>query len=303
MDVGDLKVFAAVAEAGVVTRAAVQLNTVQSNVTARLHALEEELGVALFHRHSRGMSLTSAGVQLQRYAARILALVDEAKSAVSDTGEPRGVLRLGSMETTAAIRMPTLLVRYAEQFPLVDLNLQTGVTEQLIQDVLDRKLDGAFVAGPVVQGELESILAFEEEMTVATSINAGSLDRLISTCPEMKILVFRQGCVYRKKLETFLRDRGAAKIKVLEFGTLEGILGCVAAGVGITMLPVSVVNSGAGLASHVLPKDEALIQTVFVSRTASHADASLVRFRELVEENASRDVRPKSKATRLKAVK
>lgn len=156
-----------------------------------------------------------------------------------DTGEPRGVLRLGSMETTAAIRMPTLSVRYAEQFPLVDLNLQTGTTEQLIQDVLDRKLDGAFVAGPVVDGELESIVAFEEEMIVATSLNAGSLDRLISACPEIKILVFREGCVYRKKLEMFLRERGAARIEVLEFGTLEGIVGCVAAGAGITMLPVS----------------------------------------------------------------
>jgi Bacterial regulatory helix-turn-helix protein, lysR family len=103
MGVRDLKVFAAVAETGVVTRAAVPLNTVQSNVTARLHALEEELGVARFHRHGRCMSLTSAGIHLQAYAARILALVDEAKSAVAGTGEPRDVFRLGSMETTAAI--------------------------------------------------------------------------------------------------------------------------------------------------------------------------------------------------------
>jgi LysR family transcriptional regulator, cell division regulator len=303
MDVRDLKVFAAVAETGVVTRAAVQLNTVQSNVTARLQALEEELGVALFHRHSRGMSLTSAGIHLQDYATRILALVDEAKSAVSDTGEPRGFLRLGSMETTAAIRTPALLIRYAEQFPLVDMNLHTGTTDQLVQDVLDRKLDGAFVAGPVLHRELESIVAFQEEMTVATSINAGPLEDLISSLSEIKILVFRQGCVYRKKLETFLRDRGAAKIKVLEFGTLEGILGCVAAGVGITMLPVSVVSSGVGLAYHALPQEEALIQTVFVSRAASYAQPSLVRFRQLVEENASRDVRKKPKAPRLKAVK
>jgi hypothetical protein len=69
------------------------------------------------------------------------------------------------------------------------------------------------------------------------------------------------------------------------------------------MLPVSVVSSGVGLAYHVLPQEEALIQTVFVSRAASYAYPSLVRFRQLVEENASRDVRKKPKAPRLKAVK
>jgi hypothetical protein len=63
------------------------------------------------------------------------------------------------------------------------------------------------------------------------------------------------------------------------------------------------VSSGVGLAYHVLPKEEALIQTVFVSRAASYAHPSLVRFRQLVEENASRDVRKKSKTPRLKAVK
>jgi hypothetical protein len=102
--------FAAVAEAGVVTRAAAQLKTVQLNVTARLHALERDLGVPLFNRHSRGMSLTAAaGMHLQPYATKILALLDEARNAVSDSGEPKGILRLGSTETTAAVRMPSCI--------------------------------------------------------------------------------------------------------------------------------------------------------------------------------------------------
>jgi LysR family transcriptional regulator, cell division regulator len=199
-----------------------------------------------------------------------------------DTGEPRGVLRLGSMETTAAIRMPTLLVRYTDQFPLVDLNLQTGTTEQLIQDVRDRKLDGAFVAGPVVDGELESIVAFEEEMIVATSLNAGSLDRLISACPEIKILVFREGCVYRKKLEMFLRERGADRGARVRHARRDS--GLCFSRRGHHDAAGLVGSSGVSLATHVLPKDEAVIQTIFVSRTASHTNASLVRFRQRVGE-------------------
>ena len=64
MDAGGLVVFAAVARAGVITKAAQSLNTVQTNVTKRIRLLEAELGVPLFHRHSRGVRLTSAGAQL-----------------------------------------------------------------------------------------------------------------------------------------------------------------------------------------------------------------------------------------------
>ena len=284
MDVRDLKVFAAVAEAGVVTRAATQLNTVQSNVTARLRALEQELGVPLFDRHSRGMSLTAAGMHLQPYATRILALVDEAKNAISDNGEPKGVLRLGSMETTAAVRIPSLLISFTKRFPLIDVNFYTGTTEELVRDVLDRKLDGAFVAGPVAHRDLESAVAFEEELTIATSSHVRSLDDLIASSEELRILVFRQGCVYRRRLEVLLGKRGAANVKVLEFGTLEGILGCVAAGLGITLLPTSVVKPGAGLACHALTTGQARIETVFISRAGSHAHSPLAHFRRHVEE-------------------
>lgn len=302
MELRDLKVFAAVAEAGVVTRAAAQLNTVQSNVTARVHALEEELGVPLFHRHSRGMSLTSAGMQLQPYAAKILALVEEAKGAVSDSGEPRGVLRLGSMETTAAMRMPSLLISFTKRFPLIDVNFYTGTTEELLQDVLDRKVDGAFVAGPVSHKDLESTVAFEEELTVATSANVASLDDLIASSEEVRILVFKQGCVYRRRLETLLSNRGVVKIKVLEFGTLEGILGCVAAGLGVTMLPLSAVRSSPGLACHSLAHADARIETVFVFRSGSHAHSPLVHFRRHMEERGVAAVRLTGKPKRLIAV-
>lgn len=287
MDVRDLKVFAAVAEAGVVTRAAAQLNTVQSNVTARLHALEQELGVLLFNRHSRGMSLTAAGMQLQSYATKIFALVDEAKHAVSDNGEPKGILRLGSMETTAAVRMPSLLISFTKLYPQIDVNFYTGTTEELVQDVLDRKLDGAFVAGPVLHRDLKSVVAFEEDLTIATSKQVRSLDHLIASSEEVRILMFRQGCVYRRRLETLLGNRGVAKVKVLEFGTLEGLLGCVAAGLGITMLPTSVVRPGANLACHAIDADEARIETVFVSRAGSYTHSPLTHFQRHFEERVT----------------
>src|SRR5581483_5881209 len=108
----DLQTFSAVARTGGITRAAEELNTVKSNVTQRVKALEAEIGTALFERHSRGMTLTGAGRRLFPYAERMAALTREAVLAARDDGEPKGPLSIGSMETTAAIRLPALLAEF-----------------------------------------------------------------------------------------------------------------------------------------------------------------------------------------------
>ena len=106
MELSDLLTFSTVARLGGITRAADELNTVQSNVTQRVKALEAEIGTALFERHSRGMTLTGAGRRLLPYAQRMTALSREAVLAARDDGEPKGPLSIGSMETTAAVRLP-----------------------------------------------------------------------------------------------------------------------------------------------------------------------------------------------------
>ncbi len=121
----DLLTFSAVARNGGITRAAEELNTVQSNVTQRVKALEAEIGTALFERHSRGMTLTGAGRRLLPYAQRMAALSREAMLAARDDGEPKGPLAIGSMETTAAVRLPALLAEFHRRFPAVRLTLKT----------------------------------------------------------------------------------------------------------------------------------------------------------------------------------
>ena len=111
MELSDIATFAAVARHGGITRAAAALNTVQSNVTARVQALELELGVALFDRHSRGVSLTAAGRRLLPYAERLASISREAVMAARDDGVAKGPLAIGSMETTAAVRLPPMLAR------------------------------------------------------------------------------------------------------------------------------------------------------------------------------------------------
>ncbi|HYH39411.1 MAG TPA: LysR family transcriptional regulator [Azospirillum sp.] len=280
MDAGDLRVFEAVARLGGMNRAAAALNTVQSNVTARVRALEEELGVPLFHRHSRGVTLTDAGARLLPYAVRVALLLDDARRAAKDDGTPRGALTLGSLETTMALRLPPVLASYAASYPDVDLVLRTGTTAELIRDVLEHRLEGAFVCGPVDHPDLEEETVFREEMVVVTSRPVRSLDEL-SRRGDLKIVVFRAGCSYRHRLEAILAQRGVVSLRLLEFGTLDSILACVGAGIGITLLPRAVVARAVrdGLvAAHDLPAADANVETVFIRRGDAFRSSALAAF-------------------------
>ncbi|HEX7969590.1 MAG TPA: LysR family transcriptional regulator [Stellaceae bacterium] len=301
MHAGDLAVFAAVAQAGAITRAAAQLNTVQSNVTQRIRLLEAELGVPLFHRHSRGVTLTPAGSQLLPYAERIGRLMAEARQAAADGPTPRGRIAIGALETATALRLPPVLAAYAAACPEVDIEIGTGTSAALVDAVLERRIEAAFVAGPVDHPDLVTAPLLEEELVMVTAPSVGTLEELAATRSDrLKIIVFRAGCTYRTRLEGLLASRGVVGARRLEFGTLDGIIGCVAAGIGVTLLPRAVVAKAAGeqrVALHALPPAEARVATVLVRRRDAFVSTALSRFIDIARERlAAREKR----APRLK---
>lgn len=280
MDTQALRVFEAVARTGGMNRAAAALNTVQSNVTARVRALESELGVALFDRHSRGVTLTAAGQRLLPYARRVAWLLADAVRATRDDGTPRGPLTIGSLETTAALHLSSLFARFASACPEVDLAIRPGTTAELIDAVLDRRLEGAFVCGPVAHPSLIEQPMFDEELAILTAPGVPSLEAATQG-GIARIVVLRAGCSYRQKLETILARRGVAVPRLMEFGTLEAIFGCVAAGLGITLLPRALIGpvwQSGRVALHTLPPDEAQVATVFIHRREAHLSSALRAF-------------------------
>ena len=284
MDAADLRIFETVARLGGMSRAAAELNTVQSNVTARVRALEDELGTPLFERHSRGVTLTSAGTRLLPYAARLRHLLEDARRVVADDGTPRGALTIGTLETTAAMRLSPWLSTYVGKHPQVDLVLRTGTTCELIEAVLEHRLEGAFVCGPVDHPDLEGEVVFREDLVVLAARSGRALDDLLRAS-DPKIVVLRAGCSYRQRLEAVLASRGVVGVRVLEFGTLEAILGCVAAGLGITLLPRSIVGPSRRedeLAVHELPAAEARVETLFVRRRGAFVSSALAAFLQCV---------------------
>jgi LysR family transcriptional regulator, cell division regulator len=206
MDGADLRVFQSVAATGSMNKAALELNTVRSNVTAHIKALEDEVGFALFERTNRGVTLTDAGRRLLPFAARAARLLDDAKCAVADQGTPAGALSVGSLETTAALRLSPVLAEFAAAYPAVDLSLRTGTSCELVDQVLERSLEGAFVCGPVNHPDLTVEPFFREELAILTAPGMADFERLAAKS-DLKIIVLRAGCSYRLQLEGMLARR------------------------------------------------------------------------------------------------
>ncbi|HEJ5407556.1 TPA: LysR family transcriptional regulator [Pseudomonas aeruginosa] len=242
MDLSSLEIFRAVTHEASVTRAAQQLQRAQSNVTTRIRQLEEDLGVELFLRDGKRMSLTERGSEFLAYAEQLLALADEARQSMHPA-EPGGRLRLGSMESTAASRLPALLASYHKACPRVALEVSTGTSRALFDGVRARRLDCALVAaGPGWAGELDGSglrgePLFREELLMILPAEHPPVHDVAEV--RLRTLAgFARGCTYRQLAE----DSLGTPLTVQEVGSYHAILACVAAGACVGVLPRSVLQ-------------------------------------------------------------
>ncbi|HFK1927168.1 TPA: LysR family transcriptional regulator NmoR [Pseudomonas aeruginosa] len=242
MDLSSLEIFRAVAHEASVTRAAQRLQRAQSNVTTRIRQLEEDLGVELFLRDGKRMSLTERGSEFLAYAEQLLALADEARQSMHPA-EPGGRLRLGSMESTAASRLPALLASYHKACPRVALEVSTGTSRALFDGVRARRLDCALVAaGPGWAGELDGSglrgePLFREDLLMILPAEHPPVHDVAEV--RLRTLAgFARGCTYRQLAE----DSLGTPLTVQEVGSYHAILACVAAGACVGVLPRSVLQ-------------------------------------------------------------
>jgi len=239
MDLAALEIFRTVVEAGGITRAATRLHRVQSNVTTRIRQLEQSLGVELFVRDGRRMVLTPAGQTLFDYARRILQLSDEARQAVQPA-HPHGRLRIASMESTAASRLPTVLARYHQAWPEVELELVTLPTRQALEALRRFEVDCAFVAEPLDDAELVKRPGFTEELVVIASAQHPPI-HTPADLERPTLLAFEAGCNYRARFEDWYNRCGHPAGRVIQLGSYHAIVTCAAAGIGVAIMPRSVL--------------------------------------------------------------
>ena len=255
IDLESLKIFRTVVDEGGVVRAANKLNRVQSNVTTRIRQLEEHLGTRLFRREGRSIRLSAEGRTLLAYADRLLRLADETVSEMR-TGKPKGVFRLGALESTAGSRLAPILSRYHSAFPDVVVELATGTTAALVTRVVNFELEAAFVSEPFTAPNLQARAVFEEQLVLVTSRTIAKVSGPAGL-GRSTLIAFAQGCSYRKRVEEWLGSANVMTDRILEFASYQAMIACVAAGTGFAVVPKSVLEALRATRSvrqHAIPK-------------------------------------------------
>ena len=258
MELRQVATFRAVAEELSFSRAAHRLGYVQSSVSAQVAALEQELGAPLFDRLGRRIALTDAGRVMLRYSGRLLDLTEETREAVADAGvgagEVKGTLTVSAPETLLTYRLPRLLALFHERHPKVRLSVRPSAVGRLVgsmrRSVEEGSVDVAFVLdGPVEAPGLSVEPLLEESVSVivpaahalapSTMVTSRDLSGETVLLPEAP----ESGCAYRGQFERQLGAAGALPAERMEFQSIEAVKQCVAAGMGVSVLPSVAVSA------------------------------------------------------------
>ena len=252
MELRQVQTFRAVAEELSFSRAAAKLGYVQSSVSAQVGALEQELGVPLFDRLGRRIKLTDAGKVMLSHSRKLLALAEETKGAVVDagvgSGEVTGALTVSAPETLITYRLPKLLALFHERHPKVRLSVRPSAIGRLLGSVRkaveDGTVDVAFVLDERVRlADLAVEILAEEDITViapASHALANSSIVLPQDLHGETVLLPEapeSGCAYRGQFERQLGSARVMPAETMEFQSIEAVKQCVAAGMGVSVLP------------------------------------------------------------------
>ena len=241
MEVRQLQIFRILAEELNFTRTAERVHTVQSNVTAQIKALEEELGVPLFDRLGRRVTLTDAGQRFLPFAAQALAAMEEGERAMKAGSEPSGPLRICAPESIMTYRLPQLLRTFRRRFPHVQLIFRPHLDDTVAVELETGKVDMVIgMRDTIVNPAFQSVpLRLERIFLIAHGSHPVAALRTVKPADLAghTLLLTENGCGYRAKLDRVLAMQNIRPGHVTEFSSVEAIKQCVAAAMGIGLLP------------------------------------------------------------------
>lgn len=279
IDIQELMFFQTVAKCGSFLAASHKLDYAQSNISTKIQQLEQKIQTPLFYRHNRGITLTPKGEVFLQYADQILKLLDDAEKSMKDTETASGSLSIGALETIAQVHLPELLSAYHKSCPDVQISIRTGISTHLINGVLERELDAAFIAGPVSHPELEYQSFTKERLILAAPFGIASMKEL--DLENNTLLVFPYGCYYRSLLECLLQDHDITPKAILEFNSIGSLVSSLYAGLGIALLPESILlshESCNGISILELPDKYSSVITNLVYRKDSYMTTAFSKF-------------------------
>jgi DNA-binding transcriptional LysR family regulator len=245
-----LRYFVAIADERHFTRAAAQLDIAQPTLSQQIRALEDDLGARLLIRRPGNIELTAAGEELLPVARRITAEAENARRALTElTDLKRGQVRLGATPSLCTGLVPQVVADYRRAHPGVSIVITEGGSRDLQQRLAAGELDLALLidSRPHEGEELTTMRLFVEELVVISALPAPPPTRRarigIPQLRSLQLVMFREGYDLRETTISACREHGFDPTFAVEGGEMDAVLSLVAAGVGIAIVPETVVGS------------------------------------------------------------
>ncbi|MBR0554909.1 hydrogen peroxide-inducible genes activator [Ciceribacter sp. L1K23] len=239
-----LRYFDALARSGHFGRAAEACAISQPALSVQIRELEDLIGAPLVERGGRTIRLTTLGNEFAERVRAILRSVDELEDlARAAHGPLAGRLRLGIIPTVAPYLLPEVIATLTRRYPGLDPRPREAITQRLIEDLLDARLDAAIVALPVSEPALEEVPLFDEEFVLVRSLEDAdrpvpSSDRL----HEMRLLLLEEGHCFRDQALAVCNISSSTPRDLMEGSSLSTLVQMVSAGIGVTLIPEMAVS-------------------------------------------------------------
>ena len=244
MLIRQMECFLTVARLGNVSRAAEEMYLTQPTLTARIKALEDELGDQLFVRTSRGMRLTEAGKEFMPYAERCIARLEEGKQHLKEIRDATGGrLALGTSPGVSTYALPTMLERFTAAHPRVSVSVRTGHSEDVLEMVLKEEVQLG-LARAMSHPEVESMPLYEDELVLVVDPQHPFTQKGSAELEEVgreQLILFDHASSYYELTRSLFRNAGIREFKAIELDSIEAAKRMVEHRLGVAFLPRTAV--------------------------------------------------------------
>lgn len=285
MDVRQLRYFSEIVDAKSFTKAADRVRVAQPALGLQIKKLEDELGVSLLRRHSRGVEPTEAGTVLLKHANAILKQIEQARQEVTDLlGPPRGNIVLGITPTASALLAMRLVKACRDSYPQISLNIVEGLSEEIMRRLGDNSLDMGFTYNPTAVTGIASEPLLVEDLYLVGPAGADMPGETVTFAEvgRKSLILPSRGFGLRDWIEDTARERGVKIDVAFEIDSVSTMRELVEGGLGWSVLPFAAVQQSVSAGRLTV----AQIVRPRISRTLHLAYAS-----SFSENNASRAVR------------
>lgn len=234
-----LRYFDALAHHAHFGRAAEACGISQPALSLQIRELEDILGAPLVERGARQIRLTALGDAFAGRVRAILRAVDELGDlARASVGPLSGRLRIGVIPTVAPYLLPRVIKELTARYPSLDLRPREAVTQTLIADLAEGRIDAAIVALPISEPSLVECALFEEEFVLVRPLeDAGKPTPGPETLKEMRLLLLEEGHCFRDQALSFCSLSPSVARDMMEGSSLSTLVQMVGAGIGVTLIP------------------------------------------------------------------